>query len=250
MSYFLLGYRRYGTMIFMGSLWIWHKIIRPVPIKRLILIGLFLLIFVFPTIKLIRGDVGEERLSINNIIYAYFSLESPVVAILNEMGGTIDTISYTLQLIPDYRPFALGSTYFYAFTSIFPNFFWDLHPAVEYGSLARWLIKTVDPSVFLRGGGLGYSFMAEAYANFGWIFGAFFVGVVGFFMAKLTLWAKGRGDNAKIAVVAICMANILLWSRGDATVVFRPLFYCAFLAYYGNKIVYKLLERYYLKKIN
>jgi len=241
--FFFLGHRRYGTMIFLSVVWIWHVIIRPLSLRKLTVIGLLLLFFVFPTINLIRNIEGGDRLSYKYLVEAFLSIESPIIMAISEMGGSMGTIAYTLHLIPDERPFAMGTTYLYVATSIIPNLFWGLHPAIEYGSLARWLTITVDPFAFLSGGGLGYSFIAEAYANFGWWGAPVLLALLGFAIAKLTSWPKGRDDYARIAFVAVCIATILLWVRGDANIIFRPLIYYALMPYWAVCFVRSRLLR-------
>lgn len=162
---------------------------------------------------------------------------------IQEMGGSMGTIAHTIELIPSVRPFAWGSTYGFAATGIIPNLFWQLHPAVEYGSLGHWLTTTVDPYLFYLGGGLGYSFIAEAYANFGWIGTPFAFGLIGFFIARLSNWPYGKQDHAKVAVVAVCIANMLFWVRGDVSSVFRPLFYSAIIPYMVIRIIRSELGR-------
>ena len=42
-----------------------------------------------------------------------------------------------------------------------------MHPSVAHGQPSDWLIETVNPYLAERGLGLGFSFIAEAYMNFG-----------------------------------------------------------------------------------
>lgn len=241
--FFFLGWRGYGTMLLFAGLWARHMLVKPLPLRNIFIGGIFLLFVLFPTIKHIRNIEGSSRLSLQSYINIYFTIENPAIYTISEMGGSMQTIAYTMQLIPDSRPFAFGSTYIYVASSVIPNLFWDLHPAVKYGSLSRWLTKTVDPFFFHRGGGLGYSFIAEAYANFGWIGTPIVIGLIGFFLARLAAWPTGSEDYAGIAVVSVCMATLLFWVRGDANFVFRPLVFYAFVPYTAFRFNRNLLDR-------
>jgi oligosaccharide repeat unit polymerase len=226
------GIRGYGTMLLIAGLWVRHRVVRPASLRKIFIGGSILLFVIFPTVKLIRNVAGESRLNLQFIADAFFSIENPTVVILQEMGGSMGTIAHTLQLIPSERPFALGSTYAYAATTIIPNLFWDLHPAIKYGNLAHWLTMTVDPEFFSIGGGLGYSFIAEAYANFGWLGTPLVMGLIGFIIARITAWSAGREDYGRIAVVAGGMAIVLFWPRADVTIFTRWLAYYVFPAYF------------------
>lgn len=228
---FFMGMRGTGTMLLLSFLWLRHTFIKPLPLRRLLIIGMVLLFVVFPTVKHIRNIEGGSRYTIKSFSDAYLSIESPAVSIISEMGGSMQTVSYTMQLVPKKRPFAMGSTYMFVASSVIPNVFWDLHPAVKYGSLSRWLTMTVAPWTFSHGGGLGYSFIAEAYANFGWIGTPLVLGLIGFLCARLVNWPNGRKDYARVAVIAVCIATVLIWARGDANFVVRPLIYYAYIPY-------------------
>ena len=244
-----LGHRRYGTMLLIAGLWVWHRIVRPIPMYKILIGGGILLFVIFPAIKLVRNVEGVSRVNFQFISDAYLSIKSPAVAIIKEMGGSMGTIAHTLKLIPQERPFAMGSTYAYAASTVIPNFFWDLHPAVKYGSLGRWLTMTVAPDTFSIGGGLGYSFIAEAYANFGWLGTPFIMGMIGFTMARLTSWSAGREDYGRIAVVSLCIAIMLFWTRADVTVFSRNLYYYVLPPYIIFLYIRKKLHQRNLAKL-
>jgi oligosaccharide repeat unit polymerase len=242
-TFILLGHRGHGTMTLLAGLWAWHIIVRPIPIYKLISYASFLLFVIFPTIRLLRNIAGTSRASFQFIVDSYLSIESPAIMIISEMGASMGTIAYTLDLIPEFRPFALGSTYAYVASSLIPNFFWNLHPAVEFGSLSRWLTMTVAPYNFRKGGGLGYSFIAEAYANFGLIGIPVFMCLLGFAIAKLTNWPFSRQDYPRIALVAVCISSTLFWTRGDFNFIFRPLIFYALMPYVAVIFIRREINR-------
>ena len=228
----VIGHRRYGTMILLACLWVWHKTAKPIPRCWLMGIGVFLLAVAFPVVKLMRDVDGPKRVSLQYIADSYLSANNPVVMAISEMGESMRTVAYTYELVPDVRPYARGSTYLFAMSSVVPNLFWKLHPSVEYGNLGRWLTMTVRADSGLGGGGFGYSFIAEAYANFGWFGIVVLLGLFGFGLARLANWPDSGGDDSRVVVVAVCMSTMLLWTRGDTTAFFRPMVYYAIIPYF------------------
>ena len=71
-----------------------------------------------------------------------------------------------------------------------PNLFWDIHPTIARGLACDWITETVDPFADLVGGGLGYSFIAEAYLNFGWFGVPIVTGIIGFLFGNLSYGQK------------------------------------------------------------
>jgi oligosaccharide repeat unit polymerase len=226
-----LGRRSWGLMSILGATWLWHSVVRPVPLKKIAPYGIAVFVFVLPTVKAFRGETGADRLSVNRLVESFSSIENPLVAILSEMGGSINTVAVTLENIPQHKPYMYGSSYLFALTGLIPNFFWPVHPSVEHGSLARWLVMTEFPVLWEAGGGYGFSCIAEAYANFGRLGSMMVMMWVGYLMARLGVWANNGTPPAK-AVIAICIAYVLFWARGDVTLFIRPIFYGAVVPYW------------------
>ena len=244
-----IGQRSHGSMLLMASLWVWHRTVKSFLVHKTLIIGAVVLFVLFPTIKLIRGVGGMTCFNFKYFIDAYLSIENPSIAIISEMGLSMRTIAHTLTLIPHSRPFAMGSTYAYGASTIIPNLFWDLHPSVEYGNLGHWLTMTVAPDTFFCGGGLGYSFIAEAYTNFGWVGTPLVMGLAGFLIARLTQWADKSEDYERIAVVSGCIACMLFWPRADVTIFSRDLYYYVLLPYFSFIIIRKDLNRRRMPKL-
>ncbi|MDD1777929.1 MAG: O-antigen polysaccharide polymerase Wzy family protein [Candidatus Helarchaeota archaeon] len=228
---FLLGSRAWAVMPLVAFLWIWHRCIRTIPWMTLLIIGGALLFIVFPLVKDIRNVAGEDRLSSNILIDAFFSIDNPAVAIISEIGGSMKTIAYTLELVPDIRPFDMGEGYLYSFLTIIPNFFWEIHPTVGRGLATDWLIQMVDPFNAFVGGSIGFSFISEAYLNFGWVGGPMVAGLIGFLFGKLVLWADASGDRGKLAMIASFSAFFPFLARGESAQVIRALLWYSFIPY-------------------
>jgi len=225
-----LGRRSWGSMYLISSIWLWHVLVRPVPLRAIALFGVLILFVVFPGMKAYRGETGDHRLSLEHFKNTYLSIENPAIQILSEMGGSMQTISHTLDLVPATRPYEYGSTYYYALTAVIPNIFWDIHPAVEHGSPNRWLTMTVAPATWDRGGGIGYSMIAEAYFNFGLIGSAFMMIIIGYIIARLHYW-DAKFMLASKATIAVIMSSLLFWPRQDVNIFVRSVFITAILPY-------------------
>lgn len=152
---FFQGYRGAAVMPIMGYAWLWHRTVKPLPSALLGSGALVLLFVVFPLVKETRNLQGSERLSVESLVESYFSIENPAIAIVDEMGRSMNTVSYTLKLVPEVRDFDLGSSYVLSMLTIVPNFGNGLHPAVSGVQYGKWLTQQVNPWLASRGGGWG-----------------------------------------------------------------------------------------------
>lgn len=233
---FLAGQRGTATMLLIAYVWVCHRGIRAIPRWALLSGGAFLFFFVFPVISVLRSNMtGGGRLSPGNFLETFLSIDNPLIAPLSETGFSMTTVAYTVDLIPGARAFDWGASYFYGVLGIFPNLFWDVHPSLAHGTPSIWLLETVAPSAVILGGwGLGYSFIAEAYFNFGWFGAPIALGAIGFFMGWFVLWAERSGDPAKIAAVGAFTAFVLIFARGEFLGSFgRPLVWYSLIPYWS-----------------
>jgi len=164
--YLFLGARGSAAMVCVAVAWVFDRSIRRIP-RALILVMALLAMIVFP---LISRDAHHRRplpaLARRPVTDAE-QPGNPVSSSVSEMGHSLVTVTHTMTLVPEARPYDYGISYLYALTAIMPNIGWKVHPSVAHGLLSEWLVKTVDPVVAAAGGGLGFSFIAEAYLNFG-----------------------------------------------------------------------------------
>src|ERR1017187_8886241 len=103
------------------------------------------------------------------------------------------------------RPFDGGVSYLYAALAGFPNVAWSIHPTTAHGTLSAWLVYTVMPYAAANGCGLGYSFIAEAYENFGWIGVPLVLLVTGWIAGRLSEAVRGRSDPASLALAVVAI---------------------------------------------
>lgn len=236
----LTGYRGWGVLPLIAGAWLWHRVIHPIPRVALFGGAAIILFVIFPTIRIVRGIQGEAKSSA--FMETFLTIENPVTAIVSEMGGSMKTISYTLELVPEYREYDRGAGYAYALSTVIPNFFGDLHPAVKRVLPGKWLTETVNPYIAKRGGGLGYSFIAEAYLNFSW-YGVLALGGIGWAFGKIMRWGDRVSDVAKMAMIATFTSFLSMYARGDATMVVRALVWYSWLPYLLVRVIAAISRR-------
>jgi len=230
-----LGARGAAVMSCVAVAWVFESTIRRIP-RSLILVLTIAALIVFSLVRETRDMGGRYRMSLQSQVQTLYNLDNPVSSAIAEMGHTLVTVTHTVTLVPDVRPFDLGVSYLYAIVSVMPNLGWEVHPTVAHGLLCDWLIGIVDPVIANSGGGLGFSFIAEAYLNFGWYGGPLWLGVIGFFVATLFLAADGA-DPARQALVASFLSFFLVFARGESAIVARGLIWYAVAPFLLAKIL-------------
>ena len=146
---------------------------------------------------------------------AWSAIDNPAMSALSEIGQSMSTVSYTLDLVPAVRPFDLGASYVYAVIAVIPNVGWDVHPTMAHGTLSTWLVRTVEPTTAARGGGLGYSFIAEAYENFGWTGVPMVMIALGWVAGRLSSATRDKHDPAMLAMAATLLSFALIYARAE-----------------------------------
>jgi len=237
-----LGYRQKLEPL-IAYVWLWDRIVTPIPRKVLLSSSAITLFVIFPLVTVTRNLPGQERLSSDLLLNSFLSLNNVFVATISEMGGSIATVAYTIELVPLTRNFDWGMGYLNSLYILIPNFFWKVNPVIST-SVSLWLIWAKDPVTAASGGGLGFSFIAEAYLNFGWFGSPLVLGIMGFLYGKFNLWAIKTNDPAKLAMIASFLSFSLHFARGEvADTVIRPLFWYALLPYLAVKIIDRLASR-------
>jgi hypothetical protein len=211
------GWRSLSLLPLVSAAWLWERTIRRVPRLLIAFAAVIVLGIVVPIVRATRALPASERSTTT-----YSDLGSqPAVAGVEEMGGTIETVALTVELVPAARPYDLGKGYAYALFTVVPSLFWSSHPSVARGIPSVWLTETVDPFIADQGGNLGFSFIADAFLNFG-APGVPLLGLLlGFAIVWLVRWAEG--SRARLATVATFIPWLLFFARSELDFVPRPL---------------------------
>lgn len=237
---FFIGARGAAVMPLLALMWLWNAVVRPIPKVLLLSIAVVMLGIVFPVIAATRSE-GGAVLSMETLTSSLASFDSPIVASISEMGGSLKTVGWTMQLVPSVRPFALGMTYLTGMLVLIPNVFSQgRHPALTWSGYDIpdfWLVWEIEPEFAERGGSFGFSFLAEAFLNFGWYGAPIVLGLLGFCYAQLVNWAVARRDPVKMALIATVVSFFLFYARGASEMVFRPLIWYSLLPYLWVKFL-------------
>jgi oligosaccharide repeat unit polymerase len=238
-SQLLLGQRRTVGATAVALIWLWHEWVAKLPAAAVLGVAIALAL-IFPIVAASRNFAVQQGTSLDALVNGE---SNPFINTLTEMGGTMMTTAYTMDLVPSSRPFQMGADYGYALLTLVPNFFWKLHPTIERGLAGSWLTWAVNPEFASRGGGYGYSFMAEAYLNFGWVGGPITLGIIGFLYTSLTLWAINSRLPARIALLATFAVYFPFYARSESALHVRVLVWYSLMPYWGSIGISKWLDR-------
>lgn len=222
---FFIGDRGGGGYALVGFVWLWHRCVRPFKLWKILLV-LLAIGLLLPIIGNVRSLTGEHRASLSAFAEAFFSVENPVIALLKELGTTMRTVAYTLMFVPGERAFDYGTGYLRALMTLVPSLYWKTTE-----TYSTWLVWTVAPGFARMGGGLGYSFIAEAYANFGWLGSIVFTFVLGYALARLAAWVNSSHDPARQALAATFIAFTIQYARGESAGEVGRLFWAVLVPY-------------------
>jgi oligosaccharide repeat unit polymerase len=231
LALFFLGGRGAAATALVAYVWLYSRTIRPIPAKLLIVPALLLGFVVFPLVRAVRDTRGLDRTSVDFVSSTWSSIDNPVVGSLVEMGSSMNTVAYTLELVPSARPFDRGASYLYALLTGLPNVAWSVHPTTAHGTLSAWLVCTVMPYAAANGAGLGYSFIAEAYENFGWIGVPLVLLVLGWLAGRLSEAVRSRSDPAMLALTAMLLLPVIMYARAETADLVRGVCWYAILPY-------------------
>ena len=195
-----------------------------------------LVFIVFPLVRETRNMSATER-STESYLANFVSVDNPAISTIHEMGSSMATTAHTIALVPSIRPFDGGAGYGYAILTLFPNLFWDIHPTIARGTAADWLVQSINPIIAARGGAYGFSFIAEAYLNFGQPGVVAVMAFYGIFLVSMVLWAEKSGDPAKLALLATILSFSLRFSRDELAGIIRPIVWYGIFPYVSAVIL-------------
>ena len=226
----IVGARYNAVAPLLAYAWVWHRCRKPLS-AVVILVSAIGMLALFSFVKDTRNTAIVDRTFDYVAANPDESIQNPIASSVAEMGGSLQTVAYTIDLVPSYRPYDYGVQYAYSLFTVFPNFFWAVHPSIAHGTPAAWLVQTVAPDVAAAGGGMGYSLIAESYLNFGYWGVPVVLLLLGYFYVRFVTWGAWSDDPAKIAVVAVFLSFFLIYARADSTIVIRPLIWFVLLPY-------------------
>lgn len=213
---------------------------RGMAILFLVLIALVLVVFPYVGKNRNNGENAETTESVSDII-----TENGLFTTVGTMGQSLQVVAYTRELVPSEYPYRYGYTYLINLTTILPNLFWDRHPAEVYGSLGRWLTKIVDYEFYEFGGGLGYSCVAEAYINFGYLGLIFIALLFGYCLMTIENKIDAKQKPILFASMAIVAIYLVSYARGEFDDIVRAFFWYMLIP----RILYNVTKKKYKHEV-
>ena len=172
---------------------------------------------IFPAIQAFRTS---ERSTVLSTYINYFSdQEKHWYDVISEMGCSFRTIIGTINMVPETMPYDYGYGYQRAALRVLPN----IVGVDRDKTYAYRYIEVTDPVQYAAGGSAGFSVIAESYANFSWYGPPIVLGVLGFFLAKFTLWTRRNAHPFAFALEAVLLIYILVLPRAETAVCLRPI---------------------------
>ncbi len=225
--YFLSG-SRYDAVLFIVTLILAKKYyFGGLNRKSLFKIGVggVLLITMISLVSSIRSELSKTSnyLSLVSDILINLYENNILFSFIKEMGFTMVATATVFVYCPSSIQYVYGETYFASFLRLFPNLFWDAHPAANVS------VDSVFKSFLTSSGGIGSSFIAEAYYNFGYS-SLLLMPIIGIALFKLfnkMEIASKSDDRAKGFLTLYIFCFTLFFVRTDTVAFWRN------LAYYG-----------------
>jgi hypothetical protein len=140
-----------------------------------------------------------------------------------EYGKSVSALAYTLDLVPDRRPFEMGMGYVEAVLYAIPNRLKGGSSFSGYGNPAEWLVWEVAPRQAAIGGGLGFSFVAEAYLQGGVLAVCAALSVFGLLLGWASQRMRSGSEPRWLLLGAVILAFGLRIPRGITAELSRPL---------------------------
>ena len=142
------------------------------------------------------------------------------------LGFSQFPLGKVIDIVPRLKPYSLGQSYLFAFSSLVPNVFGEAgsHVARKYASLANWLMDYLDMSY-----GPGFSFPAEAWYNFGWIGCLVFLAFGYVFCLFLFIPRMKKVSNLRLYIAIAFFLETITSPRRDLMTVVRLTGYYVFL---------------------
>ena len=134
---------------------------------------------------------------------------------LGNMGSAVNSIHFTVDLIPRTKGYYWGGTFRYALVSAIPNITFTRGKWFARGTIedtpSNWLTSIISPVWYANGGGHGFSMVAEWYYNFG--FPGVWLGMAlcGYLLARV----RNSANRSSLALVfsATLFAGMAVWVR-------------------------------------
>lgn len=223
MLLYTLSGSRINTMILLvGVFYIQNTFFSKINTRKIIKYSaaIFVLFFVFSLVSSVRSNINETS-SLPKIV-AESSKDivenNVIIATLTEVGYTFLATATVIDKCPNPEPYQYGASYISGIAYIIPNgLMGNIYNKI--GSTDENFKRYLNT----YGSGIGSSFIAEAYWNFG--YGSLVLMIAfGFILGKLSLSveeAMQNYDYSKIFLLMYAFITIVFYVRSDTRTFFR-----------------------------
>ena len=220
--YTLSGSRISTMILLLSTLYVQSKLFSKINFKSLIkFVALALIVlFVFGMVSSARSNIksGNDVISVLNNSKDTLIENNYLVATISEAGYTFEATATVLDNCPSNEPFHHGKSYISGLLYILPNGITG-----NYYVATKSTDETFKKYLNFYGSGIGSSFIAEAYWNFGyysWILMIVFGFLIGKMSVSLDLAIKKR-DYLLIFTNAYIFSIVAFYIRSDTRTFFR-----------------------------
>lgn len=203
-----------------------HLFIKRFSSRNIIIIIMIFLIIVTSVPFMAHWRLQEEK-SAEGILESiqYIKTENPVISTINELGGSMAPLLYTIKAIPEFEGYKYGESYLASISSIVPNIFnfmGEVHPAAEKSHLAQWLMGFYNMPQ-----GPGFSMISESYYNWGYFGGIIhiFWGILFGVLLKIDGKSIIQKNPTRLFVVFATLILFFTFPRGQSLDFFRNFTY-------------------------
>ncbi len=217
------GFRGHFVVYFAALLLVWHRKDPRTAMRVAVVFGLLIVVFA-PTVMLTRSHQATSAAELIRQVRPH--------SLFAEMGGTMRILVETIGRIEQRdTSYWCGHSYAFAIGRVIPNvsWVWRPHPSRSEEAPSAWIASRVAPWIFRRGGGMGFSGIAEPYLNFGVPGVIFFFVLVGYALMQCDYVPR---QNVYLTAVVMCAFGGLLWTtRNDFASFVRPAVWGACFVY-------------------
>lgn len=215
-----IGGRSGAVMSLLAIILAFHYFVQPFTKRQFALgaVGGYFGIAILNAVADIRDVANRNLLDFFPMLFS--SLSNVIGEFIGELGWSITSVCWTMNLVPGSYEFRHGMSYLVSLISWIPSqFFTGTHPVVVWGELSTWLQKALNMTY-----GPGYTMVAEAYLNFGYMgyIALFAEGmIVSYMIAQISRIDANRNllkSTMQIMVIMILMKSLV---RSSVSIAFR-----------------------------
>lgn len=196
---------RTNAVIMCAIMFLVYSLFNKISYKRFLLWGVIGYFSVFLLVLVRNARSGVEKVPFTeSFVMSGETDNNPFTSLLSEMGWSMYPIVKTIKIKGEIgEQYLYGNSFLWSVTTIMPNLFWEKHPAKVHADMSNWLTQKLGFSF-----GIGFSLLAEMYANFG-VFGFLPMYLLGYMFVKLFRYSTPIHCMKNLVLTTVSI--IFLW---------------------------------------